>query len=122
MDIFSTTGIQTSSMIPRPVGAQTTNPLQMNKGHDRHMQIASVPPDPNKVVTNFSDALTQALGQVEQLNTRSKELTRQSIYDPDSVEVHDVMIAAQKSKFALNLTKTVADGFVRTIRELTAGR
>ena len=83
---------------------------------------ASVPPDPNKVVTNFSDALTQALGQVEQLNTRSKELTRQSIYDPDSVEVHDVMIAAQKSKFALNLTKTVADGFVRTIRELTAGR
>ena len=122
MDIFSTTGIQTSSMIPRPVGAQTTNPLQMNKGHDRHMQIASVPPDPNKVVTNFSDALTQALGQVEQLSTRSKELTRQSIYDPDSVEVHDVMIAAQKSKFALNLTKTVADGFVRTIRELTAGR
>ena len=86
------------------------------------MQIASTPPDPNKVVSNFSNALTEALGQVEQLDQRSNELTRKSIYDPDSVEVHDVMIAAQKSRFALTLTKTVADGLVRTIRELTAGR
>lgn len=122
MDIFSTTGIQTSSMIPRPVGAQTTNPMRMQMANDRHMQIASAPPDPNKVATNFSDALTEALGQVEQLDNRSGQLTRQAIYDPDSVEVHDIMIAAQKSRFALNLTKTVADGLVRTIRELTAGR
>ncbi|MCB1170964.1 MAG: flagellar hook-basal body complex protein FliE [Leptospiraceae bacterium] len=122
MDIFSTSGIQTSSMIPRPVGAQTTNPLALNTGSDRHMQIAATPPDPNKVVSNFSNALTEALGQVEQLDQRSNELTRKSIYDPDSVEVHDVMIAAQKSRFALTLTKTVADGLVRTIRELTAGR
>lgn len=122
MDIFSTSGIQTSSMIPRPVGAQTTNPMQMRMENDRHMQIASTPPDPNKVVTNFSDALNEALGQVEKLDNHSQEMTRKAVYDPDSVEVHDVMIAAQKSKFALNLTKTVADGFVRTIRELTAGR
>ncbi|HNE24497.1 MAG TPA: flagellar hook-basal body complex protein FliE, partial [Leptospiraceae bacterium] len=44
------------------------------------------------------------------------------IYDPDSVEVHDVMIAAEKSRFALTLTKTVADGLVRTFRELTQPR
>lgn len=61
MDIFSTSGIQTSSMIPRPVGAQTTDPMQMRMENDRHMQIASTPPDPNKVVTNFSDALNEAL-------------------------------------------------------------
>ena len=122
MDIFSTTGIQTSSMIPHPVGSQTTNPLRLRTANERHMNIGSTPPDPNKVATNFSDALNEALGQVEQLDQKSEALTQKAIYDPDSVEIHDVMIAAQKSRFALNLTKTVADGLVRTIRELTAGR
>jgi flagellar hook-basal body complex protein FliE len=66
--------------------------------------------------------LSRALEDVESVDSRSRDLTTKAIYDPDSVEVHDVMIAAEKSRFALTLTKTVADGLVRTFRELTQPR
>ncbi|WP_425435257.1 flagellar hook-basal body complex protein FliE [Leptonema illini] len=86
------------------------------------MQIGSAPKDPEHMTTTFAQALNEALGNVEGLSKKSEDLTTKAIYDPDSVEAHEVIIASQKARFALNLTKTIADGAVRTFRELTNPR
>jgi flagellar hook-basal body complex protein FliE len=122
MNIYTTTGVGFSSGMPKPLGSTTANPLRLKTLHERHMQISSEPEDPETVATTFAEALNQALGNVETLSQKSEDLTRKAIYDPDSVEAHEVIIASQKARFALNLTKTIADGAVRTFRELTNPR
>jgi flagellar hook-basal body complex protein FliE len=90
----------------------------------RHMQIGGAPVSPlaENPGKGFGDFLANAVNQVESVDAKSRALSAKSIFDPDSVEVHEVMIAAEKGRFALNLTKTVADGLVRTFRELTQPR
>lgn len=106
-----------SARVPHPANADLT------VSDSRHIQIGGQAPavaqNPGK---GFGDFLTSAVSQVEAVDARSRELSARSIFDPDSVEVHEVMIAAEKGRFALNLTKTVADGLVRTFRELTQPR
>ncbi len=122
MNIVSTTGVRFNSGMPEVGGSTTANPLRMKTLNDRHMQIASEPKDPEHVTTTFAQALGEALGNVEALSKRSEDLTVKAVYDPDSVEAHEVILASQKARFALNLTKTIADGAVRTFRELTSQR
>lgn len=122
MKVFTSTGVQFPSAFPKPEGARTANPLRLQTLSDRHMQVSAKPPEADHAVTSFADALNQALGNVEALNERSESLTEKAIYDPDSVEAHEVIIATQKARFAMNLTKTLADGAVRSFRELTNPR
>jgi hypothetical protein len=56
------------------------------------------------------------------LSNQSEDLTKKAVYDPDNVDVHEIMIASQKARFALNLTKTIIDGSIRAYKELTSGR
>lgn len=119
MKILASTAGQLNGAMPQLKKLQTVNPLGLKTSNDRHMQILS--PGPVKEST-FQDYLAGAISTTEQLSKNSEKLTQQAVIDPDSVEVHEIMIASQKARFALNLTKTVADGLVRTYRELTAGR
>lgn len=106
-----------SARMPRPANSN------LSVSDARHIQLGGAPgPAVSNPGKAFGDFLTDAVGQVEAVDARSRDLTAKSIFDPDSVEVHEVMIAAEKSRFALNLTKTVADGLVRTFRELTQPR
>jgi flagellar hook-basal body complex protein FliE len=41
------------------------------------------------------------------------------IYNPNSVEAHEVMIASEKARISLTFTKTVVDGIIRAYRDLT---
>lgn len=122
MNVFTTTGVGFSSGMPKPLGSTTANPLKLSTLDERQMQIGSAPKDPEHMTTTFAQALNEALGNVEGLSKKSEDLTTKAIYDPDSVEAHEVIIASQKARFALNLTKTIADGAVRTFRELTNPR
>src|SRR5688572_28689368 len=76
---------------------------------DKHIQLPGVASSNDKVAGGFMGALKEAIGNVEGLEAQSQQLTEKMIYDPDSVEAHEVMIAAEKSRFALNLTKTLSD-------------
>jgi len=107
-----------SARTPHPANASLTI------SDSRHMQIGGSPQAQMAAgpAKGFGDFLTEAVTQVEAVDAKSRDLTAKSIFDPDSVEVHEVMIAAEKGRFALNLTKTVADGLVRTFRELTQPR
>lgn len=127
MNIQSEKGIQFSGGMPefRPSFRSPVDPsVKLAVADSRHMQLGSPSATPlaTSPGSSFGDLLTKALGDVDAIDAKSRDLSARSVYDPDSVEVHDVMIAAEKSRFALNMTKTVADGLVRTFRELTQPR
>jgi flagellar hook-basal body complex protein FliE len=70
------------------------------------------------VAQSFSDMLNQALGKTNNLQVESENLTRKMIYEPESVDVHTVMIAQQKAEVAMTFTKAVRDEALRAYREL----
>ena len=70
----------------------------------------------------FLGHLQQALGGLERLDTNAKKLSMQAAYDPNSVEVHQVLIASSKARFAMNLTKTITEGLIRSFKELSSPR
>jgi len=74
------------------------------------------------IAGSFAEALNNAVSGVEKLDANANRLTMQAIMDPDSVEVHQLMIAAEKARFALTLTKNLADGAIRAYKELTNPR
>lgn len=125
MNIYSERGVSLNGfpqMNQNRPGIQGRANLSMNVTSARHMQPTTRPADADRVTEGFAAALGEALDRVERLNRDSRELTRKAIYEPDSVELHEVMIASQKSSYALNLTKSLSDGFVRAFRDLTNPR
>ena len=43
---------------------------------------------------------------------------QQMVVRPESVDIHQVMVATQKAEIALGLTKAVRDGAINAYREL----
>ena len=103
------------SIINNPVGnivnMKTTDPLHF--GGKKKGMI-----EKDDVSTSFSNALMDAIGKVNNLQVDSEELTEKMIYEPESVDIHTVMISAQKAEIALSFTKAVRDEAVRAYREL----
>jgi flagellar hook-basal body complex protein FliE len=122
MDIFSTKGVSFPNAFPKVIGSQVRVDLPMNTTDPRHMQPGTAPASADRVTEGFAAALGQALGRVEKLDVHSQQMTAKSVYEPDSVEAHDVVLAAEKARFALNLTKTVSDGLIRGYQQLTNPR
>jgi len=67
---------------------------------------------------SFADMLNSALSKTNDLQIDSENLMQKMIYKPESVDIHQVMIATQKAEIALGLTKAVRDGAVNAYREL----
>ena len=70
------------------------------------------------VSTSFADVLRTAVNRVNNLEVESNNLQQQMIHDPESVNVHSVMLAATKAELALTFTKAVRDEAIRAFREL----
>ncbi len=68
--------------------------------------------------SSFAGILKKVVDNVNDLQVESENLTQKMIYDPDSVDIHTVMITAQKAELALTLTKTVRDEAIRAFREI----
>ncbi len=85
----------------------------------RHYGDKSSVQSPDDVAESFADVFKKSLEKVNDQQVSADELTQKLVFDPNSVDAHDVMIAAEKARISLTFTKTVADGFVRTYRELT---
>ncbi|WP_061260474.1 flagellar hook-basal body complex protein FliE [Leptospira interrogans] len=89
---------------------------------DRHYKDVKQPVSPDYVAESFSEAMKNALTSVNDLQVQADELTQKMVFDPNSVDAHQVMIASEKARVALTFTKTIADGVVRAYRELTSLR
>ena len=67
---------------------------------------------------SFADMLNSAVGKVNDLQVDSENLMQKMIYEPESVDIHQIMIATQKAEVAMGLTKAVRDGALNAYREL----
>lgn len=123
MEVRTTHGVQFGSGSPVVRGSYSNGTIPMQRTNERHLSPGiqkSAGSDGD--TPDFASLLGQALSSVEKMDASTQDLTSRAVYDPDSVDVHSIMIAAEKSRFALTLTKTLADGFVKTFKELTNPR
>jgi flagellar hook-basal body complex protein FliE len=69
-------------------------------------------------VSGFAGALKDAFYKVNDLQIQSDELTKTLAVKPETVDVHDVTIAAEKARMALLFTKSIVDRVVQAYKEL----
>ncbi len=131
IEIASTKGVHFPSGFPKVIGAQNNTNTSLRTSHPLHMQVptsnsikenTSAIQESSSSMKSFGDFLKSSIENVEGLDAKSNELSNKAIYDPESVEVHDVLLASEKARFALNFTKTLSDGLIRTFKELTNPR
>jgi len=70
------------------------------------------------ISTSFKDMFNSAVGKVNNLQVDSENLTKKMIYAPETVDIHQVMIAAQKAELSLTFTKTIRDEAISAYRDL----
>lgn len=92
------------------VNLVTSNPLHFS---DRPAATRD-----DDVAGSFAEALSKALGKVNDLQVDAEEMEQKMIHSPESVDMHTVMIAMQKAEIAMTLAKSVRDEAIRTYREL----
>ncbi len=73
----------------------------------------------DKVVSSFSDMFNKAFNDVNELELKSIDLTNQMAIDPDSVNIHDVQIAAEEAEMAVMFTKGIVDRVIRAYKDIT---
>lgn len=111
------------SKVNNPFAVYPLNPkgdvVQINKTNPRHYTEVSEKESPDKVAESFAAVFQKAVEKVNDLQVNANNMTQKMIYDPNSVDVHELMIASEKARISLTFTKTVADGVVKAYRELT---
>jgi flagellar hook-basal body complex protein FliE len=93
------------------IGVNTTDPL--------HFGNAPSIGKTDDISESFSEVLKKSLEKVNDTQVTADDLTQKMIYNPNSVEAHEVMIASEKARISLTFTKTVVDGIIRAYRDLT---
>lgn len=66
----------------------------------------------------FASMLLDGLNSVNDQQQTADQLSVQAVVDPDSVDAHDVSIAAAKANLSLNITKSVVDRAIQAYREI----
>jgi flagellar hook-basal body complex protein FliE len=101
------------SAVPKgnQIAVSTTNPL-----HFGNSNSVSAKDD---ISESFAEVLKKSLEKVNDVQVEADDLTQKMIYNPNSVEAHEVMIASEKARISLTFTKTVVDGIIRAYRDLT---
>ena len=68
--------------------------------------------------SSFSEMLSGAINKVNDLQVDSDQLTQKMVYAPETVDIHEVMIAGQKAEISLSFVKTVRDEALRAYKEI----
>jgi flagellar hook-basal body complex protein FliE len=114
--IISKEGFNTAwPMGPREVHGDM---VSLNVTHRSHFGAPKEKVSDDEFVTEFSNALRDAFQRVNSIQKTSDELTKQMAVSPESVDIHDVTIAAEKARLSLMLTKSVVDRITQAYREL----
>jgi flagellar hook-basal body complex protein FliE len=85
----------------------------------RHYGDKSEIESPDNFAETFSNALQKSLEKVNDLQVQADDLTQKMVFNPNSVDAHEVMIAAEKARMSLTFTKTIADGVIKAYRDLS---
>jgi flagellar hook-basal body complex protein FliE len=103
-----------------PGASDSTNvPLAMRRTHPAHMTGQFEPLHRTGGERSFQDALVGSLNDVNQLQRAHEELSIQAIIATDSVEAHDLTIAAAKANTSLSITRNIVDRVIQAYRDIT---
>jgi len=80
--------------------------------------ISPIGREKDDVSGSFADMLNSAVAKTNDLQVDAEGLMQKMVYEPETVDIHQVMIATQKAEVALGLTKAVRDGALNAYREL----
>ncbi|WP_045215919.1 flagellar hook-basal body complex protein FliE [Desulfonatronovibrio magnus] len=75
------------------------------------------PQTQNKIYDNFSDTLKNSLSKVNSMNTEKNEMIK-SFAAGENENVHELMIAMQKSSIAMQMTTAVRGKVMEAYKEL----
>lgn len=92
--------------------------IKLAATHRKHFGFAEKVAEEKLTDTSFSKILKNELTKANQYQLESDELAQKLAVSPKDVNIHDVMIAAEKAEFALNFVRVVRDKVVRAFQEL----
>ena len=96
----------------------TGNIFEMARTDPRHLHGQSFGPAPAATSRSFGNLLLDSINSVNSMQQTSEALSVQAVIDPDSVDAHDVTIAAAKASMSLSITKNVVDRVIQAYREI----
>ncbi|MFW6139440.1 MAG: flagellar hook-basal body complex protein FliE [Spirochaetota bacterium] len=92
--------------------------VNLRATHQGHFGFQKAPKKEGDFISNFGNALKDAFYKVNNLQKRSDELSRALAVRPDSVDIHDVSIAAEKARLSLFFTKSITEKVTQAYKEL----
>lgn len=98
--------------------------LPLTQTHQAHLpsRLQHTTVSRNQTNGTFADLLIASLTEVNRAQTVPEELAVQSVINPDSVDVHDITVAAAKADLAIRLARSIIDRSISAYREITSLR
>ena len=96
----------------------TGESFRLDRTHDSHLRARNEQPERTGEANNFEALLFDSLNEVDRQQQEHKELTIQASIDPDSVDAHDITVAAARAELSLRITKNVVDRVISAYREI----
>jgi flagellar hook-basal body complex protein FliE len=97
--------------------------IPLKTTHPKHIDEfglkAKVKPDVEK---SFGELLLKAFNDVNDLQITTNKMSEKMITDPESVNIHDVMVSIAEANLSLSMTKTIVDRAIRAYREIVSTR
>jgi flagellar hook-basal body complex protein FliE len=93
--------------------------ISISTSDTRHYGEAAKTHSPDDVAESFAEVLQKSFEKVNDQQVEADTLTQKIVFDPNSVDSHQVMIAAEKARISLTFTKTMIDGVIKAYRDLS---
>lgn len=94
--------------------------VNMKSVYGNHITDGVTPPQKGeKVVSAFAEMFNNAINEVNDLEINATDLADKMAADPNSVDIHDVQIAAEESEMAVLMTKGIVDKVIKAYKEIT---
>ncbi|MFP4115440.1 MAG: flagellar hook-basal body complex protein FliE [Spirochaetota bacterium] len=92
--------------------------LVLARTDPRHLTGRHDPEPSGSQDGTFGSMLLDSLSSVNAQQQTADALSVQAVVDPESVNTHDVTIAAAKANMSLSITKSVVDRVIQAYREI----
>lgn len=93
--------------------------IPMKATHSSHFGFQKVERKKDDFISDFANTLKEAFFKVNDLQLQADQLTLALAVRPDTVDIHDVTIAAEKARMAILFTKSVIERVTQGFRELS---
>ena len=101
------------------LGSVNEHSFRLDRTHASHRAGRNEPAEKAANGGSFESLLFDSLREVDNQQQEHQALTLQATIDPDSVEAHDITIAAARAELSLRITKNVVDRVIAAYREIT---